>query len=261
MKLGIIGCGNLGESFLRGLVKTGTKDFERIIVSDPDREKLEELEDLDVETTLDNEETAKKSEVILIAVKPKFVAEILEELELTGEKLLVSLAAGVSTEHLEEHTEARTIRVMPNICAGIGGMASAYTLGEKATEEDGELVGDILNRLGLSIKVEEELMDAVTGLSGSGPAYVFMVIDAMKQAGVELGIPEDKALKLAAQTVKGSGKLVLESDESLEELVDMVCSPKGTTIEGVKELENSEVQEALKKAVRAAAERSEELSR
>lgn len=260
MNLAIIGSGNLGKSFLKGLLESGTVEPNEIIASDPDREKLKELEELGVETTTDNDEAA-KSDVIFIAVKPEVISKVLDELRLSDEKLLVSLAAGVSTDYLEKHTEARTIRVMPNICSKSGEMASAYTLGRKATEDDEDLVREILNRMGLSIKIEEELMDAVTGLSGSGPAYVFMVIEAMKKAGEDLGIPEDESLKLAAQTVKGSGELVLESEDSLEELVDMVCSPKGTTIEGVKELEERKVQEALEEAVRSAARRSKELSK
>lgn len=261
MKAGVIGCGNLGSSFLKGLLNSGAFEADEIMVSDPDKEKLEEMEKLGVETSTDNTVTVEKPEIIFIAVKPSLVSEVLDELELSEDKLLVSLAAGVSTESLEKHTEARTIRVMPNICGSVSEMASAYTPGEKASKEDQKLVEDVLNKLGVTYQIEEKLMDAVTGLSGSGPAFVFRIIEALKEAGKELDLSEEEAFELAAQTVKGSGELALNSDKNLEELIDIVSSPKGTTIEGLRILEEKKVQKFVKQAVCAAAERSKELSR
>lgn len=261
MRISVIGCGNLGGSFTKGLIKSKAFEPTEIIVSDLDEEKLQEFEEIGTRTTTDNKKASEKSDKIFIAVKPSLVGEVLEELELDSDKLVVSLAAGVSTTFLEVHTDAKVIRVMPNICGSVSEMASAYTLGSRAEQEDEKFVKNILKKLGETCKVEEPLMDAITGLSGSGPAYVFLVIAALKEAGTELGLSEKEALKLASQTVKGGGELVLRSDKNLEELVDMVCSPKGTTIEGVKVIQEAQVQEALKEAVRAAAERSEELSR
>lgn len=261
MKATIIGCGNLGSSFTKGLLKSKVFESDEITVSDLDEEKLKKMEKLGVNTAQDNKEAIENSDIVFIAVKPDLVGEILNELNLSKNKLLVSLAAGVSTKFLKQHTNARIIRVMPNICGSVLEMASAYTLGENVTEDDEELVDDILNELGLSLKVDESLMDAVTGLSGSGPAYVFIIIEALKNSGEELGLSEEDAQTMAAQTLKGASELVLESDKDLEDLVDMVCSPKGTTIEGVKILNEEKVQNALEKAVKAAAERSKELSR
>lgn len=261
MKVGVIGCGNLGGSLIKGLLKSGSLDSEDVVVSDLDEEKLRRLRKFGVETTTNNKKAAKGSDVIIVAVKPGLVEEVLKELEASGDKLLVSVAAGVSTDFLERHTEARIIRVMPNICGRVAEMASCFTLGKKATKKDKGFIKSLLESLGTTFEVDEKLMDAVTGLSGSGPAFVYMIIEGLKEAGVELGLSEEVALELAARTVKGSGEMVLESEEGLEELIDMVCSPKGTTIEGVKALRDREVSKAFKEAVKAAAKRSKELSK
>ncbi len=261
MKITIIGCGNLGESFLTGLIRSKTFNPAEITASDLDEEKLEKIRELEVKTTTDNKKAVEGSKVVFVAVKPSIVGKVIENLELTEDKLLISLAAGVSTDFLGKHTNARVVRVMPNICGRVAEMASGYTLGKNATEEDEKLVNEILSKMGETLKVNEDLMDIITGLSGSGPAYIFLVIKAMKDAGVENGLSESESTRLAAQTVKGSSELVLESKENLEDLIDMVCSPKGTTIEGVKVLEDGKVEENIKKAVKAAKKRSKELSK
>lgn len=261
MKISVIGAGNLGGSFIRGLIHSDAVKPEEIKASDPDEKKLEELRNLGISTTTNNREAVSDSEIVFVATKPSLVPDVLESLNLDDHKLLVSLAAGVSTELMNEHTDARIIRVMPNICVSVGEMASAYALSKSARGEDGEIIENLLEKLGRTVKVDEDLMDAVTGLSGSGPAYVFLFIEALKKAGTEQGLSEDTALKLAAQTVKGSAELVLNTEKSLEELIDIVSSPKGTTIEGMKVLESENVSEALEKAVSAATERSKELSK
>lgn len=260
MKIGIIGCGNLGSSLLRGLLKAGVVKPDEITAADIYEKELEPLQELGIETTTDNKEAA-GADVILVAVKPDLVGKVLDELKLPDDKLLISLAAGVTIKSLEEHTDARVIRVMPNICGLVAEMASCYSSGTKASKADEELVNKLLGSLGVTFEVEEELMDAVTGLSGSGPAYFYKFIEALKEVGVELGLPEEVALKLAAQTAKGAGEMALSSGKGIDELTDMVCSPKGTTIEGLKVLEKEKVAEALKKAMRAAVKRSKELSR
>lgn len=261
MKACVIGCGNLGSSFIKGLLKSGAFKPEDLTASDPDESKLKDIRNLGIEKTTDNRKATENSELIFLAIKPSLVDEVLDELELNENNLLVSLAAGVSIDFISEHTEARIVRVMPNICGSVLEMASAYTLGENTTPEDEKLMDDILNLLGKSFKTEEKLMDAVTGLSGSGPAYVFLMIKALKEAGIEIGLSDTQSSELSAQTVKGSAELVLNSEESLEELIDVVCSPKGTTIEGVKVLKEEKFQEALKGAVLAATARSKELSK
>ncbi|KXA95388.1 hypothetical protein AKJ65_01900 [candidate division MSBL1 archaeon SCGC-AAA259E19] len=261
MKVSIIGCGNLGGSFTEGILKSGGLKPSEITVSDVDEKKIEKIGKLGVKTTTDNRRAVRESEVIFLAVKPDTVDDVLDGLEISEDKLLISLAAGVSTDFLRERTDARIIRVMPNICAGLTEMASAYATTESSTEEDEEFLENLLNQMGCAVKVDENLMDAVTGLSGSGPAYVLLVVKALKEAGEDLGISEGDSLKLAAQTVKGTGEWVLNSDETIDELIDRVCSPKGTTIEGVKVLKDEKIEESLKRAVRSAAERSQELSK
>ncbi len=261
MKIGLIGCGNLGSSLLRGLLKTGAVNAKELVVADIDEKKLETMRKLGAETTKDAKRAA-EADVIFIAVKPDLVGKILDEIrEVSKGKLIVSVAAGVSTRFIEDRTDARVIRVMPNICALTAEMASCFCLGTKASEDDRELVEELLSSLGVTFKVGEQMMDAVTGLSGSGPAYFYLVIKALREVGIELGLPEDVALKLAAQTAKGAGEMVLRSGRALDELIDMVCSPKGTTIEGIKVLRDRRVPESFKEAVKAAARRSKELSR
>ncbi|MCS7131264.1 MAG: pyrroline-5-carboxylate reductase [Hadesarchaea archaeon] len=262
MKVGFIGCGNLGSSLIAGLLKAGSLKDKEIIASDADEGKLEGVKKLGVEVTTDNKRVAAASDVIFIAVKPDVVGKVLDEIrKFSRNKLLVSVAAGVSTKFIEGKTEARVIRVMPNICGLVGEMASCFSPGSRATTEDRELIKRLLTSVGEAIEVNEGAMDAVTGLSGSGPAYFYLVIEAMQQAGVELGLSPDVALRLAAQTAKGAGEMALRSGKGLGELTRMVCSPKGTTVEGLRVLEERKVKEAVKEAVKAAARRARELSR
>lgn len=262
MKVGIIGCGNLGGSLVKGFLKAGALKAGEIIASDLSEERLAGLEKLGVETTTDNKKLVEQCDVAFIAVKPDVVESVLKEIEGTSSgKLFVSVAAGVSTEFIEARTKARVIRVMPNICGAVAEMASCFSLGRGATREDEEQIKKLLDGLGVTFKVDEKLMDAVTGLSGSGPAYFYLFIKALHEAGVELGLSSEIALKLAAQTAKGAGKMVLESGESLDDLTRRVCTPKGTTIEGIKVLEEKKVADAIKNAMKAAAKRARELSR
>jgi len=262
MKIGFIGCGNLGSSLIKGLLKTNLLRDKEIVASDADENMLKELKELGVEVTSDNRKVARLCDVIFIAVKPDIIEDVLGEIrEFSDCKLLVSVAAGISTKFIEKRTDARVIRAMPNICCLVGEMASCFSLGANASKEDKEFIKKLLGGLGETLEVKEETMDAVTGLSGSGPAYFYLVIKAMQEAGAELGLPEDIALKLAAQTAKGAGEMALRSGKELDELTKMVCSPKGTTVEGLKVLEGQGVFEAFKNAVKAAAKRSKELSR
>ncbi len=262
MKLGIIGGGHLGTSLVKGLLGSGLIRPENLIVSDSDRKKIHELARLFVDITPENKRLVKDSDVVFIAVKPDMVEAVLKEVEPLSEgKLFVSVAAGVSIKFIESRTRARVIRVMPNICGSIVQMASAFSLGSKATKKDEQLIQTFLGGMGVTFKVDERLLDAVTGLSGSGPAFFYYLIKAVRDAGVELGLPDEVALKLAAQTAKGAGGIVLNSKEKLEDLITSVCTPKGTTIEGIKVLEGKKVADAVKGAVAASAKRAKELSR
>ena len=201
--------------------------------------------------------------VLVLAVKPSHVAELLDEIRpfVTPGHLLISIAAGVPIARLEAGLGegARIIRVMPNTPALVGASASAYALGNAATEADAALAQKIFSAVGVAFQLKESLLDAVTGLSGSGPAYVYLMIEALSDGGVAAGLPREVATKLAAQTLLGSAKMVLETGLHPGALKDMVTSPGGTTIEGLHELEKGKVRGVLINAVRAATEKSRKL--
>ncbi|MFH0859582.1 MAG: pyrroline-5-carboxylate reductase [Candidatus Altiarchaeota archaeon] len=258
MKVGVIGAGRMGSALIKGFMRAGIAGGDGIYASDEDEDRLRTLGS--VRTSTSNAEVARESDIIFLAVKPDKVKKVLEEIKKDAKgKLLVSIAAGIKTSQIEKTVDARVIRVMPNTPAIVEAGAAAYCRGKKATDDDAETVEQFLSSLGIAMEVEESMMDAVTGLSGSGPAYVYLIIKALAEAGVEEGLKEDVALKLAAQTAKGAGEMVLKTGKRPQELIDMVCSPGGTTIEGLKVLESGKAAESFKKAVKAAAKRSREL--
>jgi pyrroline-5-carboxylate reductase len=211
-----------------------------------------------------NAEVLKFANVLFLAVKPDHVNEALSEAKqhLTDKHLLISIAAGVPIEKLAAamgNPRARIVRVMPNTPALVGASASAFALGSGATREDGELARRLLSAVGVALEVKESLLDAVTGLSGSGPAYVYTIIEALSDGGVAAGLPRDIATRLAAQTVFGSAKMVLDTGLHPGVLKDMVTSPGGTTVEGLHELERGGLRATLISAVRAATEKSRKL--
>ncbi len=262
MKIGIIGCGNLGSSLIQGFLESSTLRAREIVASDLSERMLKELRKLGIQTTIDNKKLVDDCDAVFIAVKPDVVESVLKEVGgLSKGKLFISVAAGVSTKFIEARTNARVVRVMPNICGAVSEMASCFSLGKHTTREDEKLVERLLGSAGLTFKVDEKLMDAVTGLSGSGPAYFYLFIKALQGAGVELGLLSEVALKLAAQTAKGAGEMVLKAGEAPDDLIRKVCTPKGTTIEGIKVLEDRKVADAIKDAVKASAKRAKELSR
>jgi pyrroline-5-carboxylate reductase len=260
MRVGVLGAGKMGFSLVKGFLGSGVLKPRQVTVSDVDKEKLGAARVMGLGTTSDNVELVKAADVVIIAVKPKDVGAILEETRKASRgKLFVSMAAGRSTEFIESTTLARVVRVMPNICGAVGEMASCFSLGKSATRSDQKLVERLLGSVGVTFKVEEKLMDAVTGVSGSGPAYFAYIIKAMAEAGEEMGLPKKISLALAAQTAKGTGELL--KYEAPDELVQKVCTPKGTTIEGMKVLEERGVAKAVKDAVKASVKRAKELSR
>ncbi|HTL16359.1 MAG TPA: pyrroline-5-carboxylate reductase, partial [Patescibacteria group bacterium] len=214
--------------------------------------------------TASNQEVARFAQVLVLAVKPAQVREVLSALngDFTAEHLLISIAAGVTLAQLESALPkgARVIRVMPNTPALVGASASAFSLGQSARRQDADLAQELLGTVGLALEIKESLLDAVTGLSGSGPAYIYLVIEALSDGGVAAGLPREVATRLAAQTVLGSGKMVLETGLHPGALKDMVASPGGTTIEGLGELEKGGLRGTIMNAVRAAAEKSRKMA-
>jgi len=265
-KVTIIGGGNMGEVLARGIISAGLTEAEDVTISDLAGDRLEYLgKNYGVTVTGSNREALENAAVVILAVKPQIMGEVLREItdSLRGDELFISIAAGIPLGFLEENLggEARVIRVMPNTPALIGAGAAALAPGSYATEQDLALAGEIFDSVGISIIVAEELIDAVTGLSGSGPAYGFMIIEALKEGGVRMGLDEDIALTLAAQTLLGAAKLCLVGDKTPSELTAMVTSPGGTTIEGIKALERGRLKETLVSAVEAATSRSKELGK
>ncbi|MEW5995175.1 MAG: pyrroline-5-carboxylate reductase [Candidatus Hadarchaeota archaeon] len=261
MKVGFIGAGKMGISLLKGMLKSRALEPSQVTVSETDPKKLNAARALGIKAAPRNEALVKISDVVFIAVKPNDVETVLKETKaVSGGKLFISIAAGVTTKFIEQRTSARVIRVMPNIAGAIGEMAAGYCPGRCARPSDNKLVEKLLGSIGVVFKVKEPLMDAVTGLSGSGPAYVAYFIKAMAEAGEELGLHGAISLALAAQTVKGTAELV-GLGELPGELIQRVCTPKGTTIEGMTVLNKKKVDDAIKKAVKASAARAKELSR
>jgi len=264
MRLGILGVGNMGEAILRGVLKGKVLDAFQISIYDVVREKVERLAvELGVKGVSSIADLVDPSDAVLYSAKPQNVPEVLPELarHMKPPKFLISIAAGVKTSRLESffRDELPVVRVMPNIAALVGEAASAICPGRFASKEHLDFALKIFRAVGDAIVVEEKLMDAVTGLSGSGPAFVFLMMEALADAGVQLGLPREEAATLAIQTVLGAARLISETKEHPALLRNKVTSPGGTTAMGLFELESSGVRAAIMRAVIAAARRSEEL--
>ena len=249
---------------MKGIISSGLATREDITAGEIFVERKDYIaRSLGVKTTSDNVEVVKSAHVIVLAIKPQQMNTVLEELKpyLTADHLLISIAAGIRISGIESrlNTGVRVIRVMPNNSCLVGASASAFSMGKSAKPEDKDLVIGILQSVGIAFQVDEKLLDAVTGLSGSGPAFVYLVIEAMADGGVLAGLPRDVSQKLAAQTVLGAAKTVLETNSHPGFLKDLVASPAGTTIEGLKVLEKAAVRGAFIEAVEAAAKRSAQL--
>ncbi len=247
----IIGCGHMGSALIRGL---STSDAHRVTAIDVDPDALAAVEEYSDWTTHDIAAAA-ESDVVIIAVKPDVVGTILDELELSPEHTLVTFAAGVSTDFVAGRTPATVVRVMPNLAAETRNMAAAVT---EDTVTD-EVLG-ILDAVGEYAEIDEAQMDIATAVNGSGPAFVYYLIQGMKQAGIDGGLDPEQAETLATQTFRGAAEMALQSDDDLDDMIDAVCSPNGTTIEGMEVLWDSNVQAEISEAVAAAEERSRELA-
>ncbi len=264
LSIGFIGAGKMASALAKGFVRAGCAAADQIVASDVVEEARAVFErEVGARTSATNPEVVRNASVVILAVKPDQIVAVLDEIRpfLTDSHLVLSIAAGVTLKKLEEvlFEGARVIRVMPNTPALVGMSASAYSTGEWATRDDAATAHQLLSSVGEVYEVKEKLLDAVTGLSGSGPAYIYMLIEALSDGAVAAGLPRHIALRLAAQTVMGSAKMVLESGMHPGALKDMVTSPGGTTIEGVHELEKAGFRGAVMNAVRAAADKSKRL--
>ncbi|MEC9005040.1 MAG: pyrroline-5-carboxylate reductase [Planctomycetota bacterium] len=264
--IGFMGGGQMARALASGFVKADRVKAEQIGFFDPSPEAAAQfLAQVPGSRLLETEQqVVTQAEVVLLAVKPQVMPQVVAQLagKIPPETLVVSIAAGISLDYLQTQlATTRVIRVMPNTPCLVGTAASAYAIGAGATPEDAQRVEHLMTAVGLAFALEEHHIDAVTGLSGSGPAYVYLLIDAMTEGGVAMGLPAEVAAQLAAQTVAGAARMVQESGEHPMVLTDHVTSPGGTTLEGLAVLKEQGVREAVVEAVRAATERSIELGK
>ena len=264
-KVAFIGAGAMAEALVKGLLATGKLSGGQCTLSDIAYDRLKHLSGLySVNVTTDNSIAARQADILILSVKPQVIDRILSEIKysICSNTLVISIAAGVKLSRLEENLPGiPVIRVMPNTPAAVGAGMTAISLGGLASSEHGKLALTLFEAVGKAVIVGEELMDAVTGLSGSGPGYAFIMIDALADAGVNVGFNRQTAIMLAAQTLLGAAKMVLDTGEHPAKLRDMVASPSGTTIAGIHTLEKCGVRAALIDAVAAATKRSVELGK
>lgn len=264
MKIGFIGLGNMAKAMIGGMLKQGIAAPQDIIGSAKTQASLEAAEkEFGIRAASDNKQTAAEADVLILAVKPVFFPEIIEEIKsvVTEEKLVISIAAGKTIEWIKEEFKRpiRLIRCMPNTPALVGEGCTAVCADGAVRQEEIEFCMKLMGSFGKAIAIPERLMDAAGAVGGSSPAYVFMFIEAMADGGVAAGMPRKQAYEFAAQAVLGSAKLVLESGLHPGELKDMVCSPGGTTIEGVRVLEDKGMRSAVMEAIAACVEKSGKL--
>eukprot|EP01029_Cantina_marsupialis_P017405 TRINITY_DN3914_c0_g1_i1.p2 TRINITY_DN3914_c0_g1~~TRINITY_DN3914_c0_g1_i1.p2 ORF type:complete len:278 (+),score=108.22 TRINITY_DN3914_c0_g1_i1:29-862(+) len=269
-QLGIIGGGCMCTALLGGWVKGQLVSPENVTVSDPYAPALQKLEEnLKVNTTHDNIEVVKKAEILMLAVKPQVLPKLMVSLQeyLRPDQLIISIAAGITVDQLKEYCFpakkdiCKIVRVMPNTPCLVGEGACGFCVTPTVSKEELEIVDLFLNGVGVAVQVEEKHIDAVSGLSGSGPAYVFIMIEALADGGVRCGLPRDVAMKLATQLVKGSAVMVQNTGKHPGELKDAVCSPGGATIAAVQELEERGFRAAALNAVIASANKCTELGK
>lgn len=264
-KIGFIGAGNMAEALMRGVIAKGLYRPDEIIASEIYESRREYISrELGVTVTAEGDDVVKRSKFVVLAVKPQQIGDALKAMKklFTKDHVIMSIAAGVTIDTLKSYVpDSKIIRVMPNQPCMVLASSSAFSCDSGVTEGEKAMVKAVLDAVGISIEVREGLLDAVTGLSGSGPAYAYMVIDAMADGGVLMGLPRDVSVKLAAQTLLGAAKTILETGEHPDKMKDIVCSPGGTTIEAVRVLEESGLRAALINAVEASALKSKELGR
>jgi pyrroline-5-carboxylate reductase len=262
--IAFLGSGNMAEALVKGLLRAHVAEPGEIVCSDRREERGPELtQRYGVRFTRSNRDAVERSDIVILSVKPQVMNKLLDEIApaLDQRKLVISIAAGVPIAAIERRVGhgVRIVRTMPNTPALVGAGATALSGGEHATEDDLRQARALFDAIGKTVEVDESLLDAVTGLSGSGPAYIFLVIEALSDAGVKVGLPRATAQELAAQTVLGSAKLLIETGEHPGRLKDQVTSPGGTAIAGLHTLEAGGLRTTLMNAVEAATNRSREL--
>jgi pyrroline-5-carboxylate reductase len=263
-RIGMLGAGNMAGALIRGLLASKSVTPEQIVASDVRADHLKELETkYGIKTFSDNRQLAAVSNLVVLAVKPQVIDRVLDQMAdaFAQDTLLVSIAAGVPIRSLEARlpSHVRVVRAMPNTAAIALAGATGIAAGSRATQQDIDVTQALFAAIGRSVVLDETLIDAVTGLSGSGPAYIMVIIEALADGGVKVGLHRDTALLLAAQTVYGSAKLLLETGEHPGRLKDMVTSPGGTAIAGLHTLETGGIRRTLIDAVESATKRAVEL--
>jgi pyrroline-5-carboxylate reductase len=256
-KVAVIGAGMMGSAIIKSLVKG--KYAGRITAVDIMPEKLKDLEALGVKVSSDNRKSAADADIVFIIVKPGDVEKVLKEtrVEIKG-KLLVSVAATVPLSFLKKNApESRIVRIMPNLGALVQAAYTAYCCTENVTTQDKAKVKSMLDTMGVCDEIEEKYMDAITAVSGSGPGYMSIIIEALTYAGLKVGLPRNIALKCAAQTVMGAGKLVIDLNEEPSKIKDMTTTPGGTTIEAIYQIEQSQIRPAMIRAIEEATKKSQ----
>jgi len=256
--IAVIGGGVIGEAVAKNLVSSGYK----VIVSEKMAERVKELEKMGLNVTMNNKMAARQADTIILCVKPKNVKEVLEEIrEEIKDKIVISVAAAITLNFLKKVApEAKFIRVMPNLAIIVREAFTAYCASPELSEEDLEKSVKLLERFGEVREVDEKYMDAITALSGCAPAYLSLIAEAMMYAGLEAGLERDLALAIAAQTMIGTGKLILEGHKTPSQIRDMVTTPGGVTIEGLFELEKIPIRHAFMSAVKSATKKSHEIT-
>jgi len=265
LKIGFIGAGNMAQALAEGFINKGIAVAGNVTASCPpsDQHLLTQFKKLGCRTTHDNTELIRISNVVILAIKPQVLPYIRNDLQaVTPHHTVISVLMGTTLAQLEQEMPAgsRVVRIMPNTPSCVGEGASSFSLGSHTNNFDAEVTTRLLSAVGACYDVPESSLNAITGISGSGPAYIFMAIEAMADGGVKMGLPRTLAVKLAAQTVLGSAKMVLSSEKHPGHLKDDVCSPAGCTIDGVEFLEERGFRSALMGAVRAAALRTQAIS-
>lgn len=263
MKLGFIGTGNMGGAMIHGILASGIVSPSQIYVSDISEEPLKKFQEAGLNTSTENRRTAQSADIIFLTVKPQFYEEILKELKEFSDKIYITVAPGITTGFLREKLSSTTkvIRTMPNTPALVGEGVTAICRSDSVTDDEYETVKQLISAFSEIHELEESLMDAIISVSGSSPAYVYMMIDAMAKSGERQGISYETALRMAAKTVLGAAKLLLSSPDSAEVLIDRVCSKGGTTIEAVNHLKQNDFYQLIDNAMEACTKRALELKK
>jgi pyrroline-5-carboxylate reductase len=261
-KIGFIGTGNMATALIKSIKSAGNYP---IISSDKDKGKLSRAEkELGIQTTLNNEDLVENSDIIFLCVKPKGINEVLEEIKSSiKNKIIVSIAAGIKISSIESiiGKDKKLVRVMPNVNCIAGEMAAAYSCNKNVEKSDKKIINDLLNKSGIALEVNEQKMNAVTALSGSGPAFVAYLINSFTAAAEKQGLSKETAYKLALQTFFGTSRLLQKTKIAPNELIKMVSSPGGTTVKGLEIFEKSGIKKIINKTLEAAVKRSKELGK